>query len=128
VARVLAAPVGNRRAVLFDGLHAAAARALALATADEIDPRTPLTELGLDSLMAVQLRDALAAELARPLPATLLFSYPTLDDLTDFLVMELGAAEANRPALSVAATMRADLDDMDESAMANLLERKLRHL
>jgi hypothetical protein len=49
----------------------------------------PLGELGLDSLLAVELRNALATALGRPLPATLLFDHPTVDALTDHLLREL---------------------------------------
>ena len=45
----------------------------------------PLRDLGLDSLMAVQLRNALATSLARSLPATLLFEYPTVKALAAYL-------------------------------------------
>ncbi|HEV7456874.1 MAG TPA: type I polyketide synthase [Roseococcus sp.] len=48
----------------------------------------PLLELGLDSLMAVELRGAIAASLARPLPATLVFDHPTLAALLAHLLPE----------------------------------------
>ena len=44
----------------------------------------PLAELGLDSLMAIELRNRLAAGLGRQLPATLLFNYPRLLDITGY--------------------------------------------
>lgn len=48
----------------------------------------PLRELGLDLLMAVQLRNALGLTLGRTLPATLLFNYPTISELTDYLLKQ----------------------------------------
>ena len=46
-----------------------------------------LMDLGLDSLMAVQLRDLLGRHLVLParLPATLMFDHPTIDTLAGFL-------------------------------------------
>ncbi|WP_117215907.1 type I polyketide synthase, partial [Allorhizocola rhizosphaerae] len=50
-----------------------------------IPMRAPFKELGFDSIGAVQLRDALAAEVGRPLPSSLLFDYPTVQALINFL-------------------------------------------
>jgi hypothetical protein len=72
--------------------------------------------------MAVELRNALAAQIGRPLPATLLFSYPTLDELTGHLLQELGVAASDAATPSSAPD---DLDAIDEAALAALLERKL---
>ena len=52
-----------------------------------------LDELGLDSLLAIELRNALARSLGRSLPATLLFDYPTLDALTDYVMCDVLALE-----------------------------------
>jgi hypothetical protein len=53
----------------------------------------PLGELGLDSLLAVELRNTLATALGRALPATLLFDHPTIDALTDHLLGELSTSD-----------------------------------
>jgi acyl transferase domain-containing protein/NADPH:quinone reductase-like Zn-dependent oxidoreductase/acyl carrier protein len=56
-----------------------------------IHPDQVLSELGLDSLLAVELRGIFAMDLGldRPLPSTLLFDYPTLGEVTDFIATKV---------------------------------------
>jgi 3-oxoacyl-(acyl-carrier-protein) synthase/SAM-dependent methyltransferase len=53
-----------------------------------------LMELGIDSLMAVELRNRLGKGLAplRTLPATLVYDYPTVGAVAEFLAKETGAS------------------------------------
>ena len=59
-------------------------------TERSIASTTPLREMGLDSLMAVELRNVLVRLGGQSLPATLLFDYPHLDALTSHLYSGLG--------------------------------------
>jgi acyl transferase domain-containing protein/NADPH:quinone reductase-like Zn-dependent oxidoreductase/acyl carrier protein len=76
-----AAAESNEQSSLED--HARAV--LGLPADHDIPSDRPLSELGLDSLMAVELRNRLSQALDRKLPATLLFDHPTLQRLTAFL-------------------------------------------
>ncbi len=62
----------------------------ALGETKPLDPSSPLREAGLDSLMAVELRNMLSRSLGQQLPATLLFDYPSLDALANHLARRLG--------------------------------------
>jgi NADPH:quinone reductase-like Zn-dependent oxidoreductase/acyl carrier protein len=83
---------GLRRPAVAAFVTGAARRVLGLAASTEIDPRQPFQELGLDSLMAVELRNAVGAALGRPQPATLLFDHPTTAALVDHLLALVPAA------------------------------------
>jgi acyl carrier protein len=85
-------PQGQRKRALLDVLREHSARILGLGSSYFIDEQQPLMKLGLDSLMAVEFRNHLSVVLERPLSATLLFDYPTLGALADFI---LGSATEN---------------------------------
>jgi NAD(P)-dependent dehydrogenase (short-subunit alcohol dehydrogenase family) len=72
-----------------------------------VDPSQPLNELGLDSLMAVELRNRLGSglELQRSLPATLVFDRPTITALAG----HLGNLLAHATKSHVASPIRSDI-------------------
>jgi acyl carrier protein len=72
--------------MLEQQLQRLAARILGLETGTRVDPGQALHELGLDSLMAVELRNAISQVVEQPLVATLLFSYPTIEALVRYLL------------------------------------------
>jgi amino acid adenylation domain-containing protein len=53
-----------------------------------VDPERPLDGLGLDSLMAIELKSAVEADLGRSLPLTALMEGPTIRQLADRLLAE----------------------------------------
>jgi acyl transferase domain-containing protein len=93
--RLAAAPSARRREMLLDWVNERAAQLLGLDTGEAVGPRTPLQDLGFDSLMAVELRNLLGSGLGleKPLPATLVFDFPTTEAITGYLqteVLDLG--------------------------------------
>jgi acyl carrier protein len=96
-----------------------------------LPPATPMKDLGLDSLMAVELRNHLARFGGQPLPATLAFDYPTLDALADRLG-EVWSLTAPTPAQGLAPTSPPtpasagdDLADLSEKDLEALLAAEL---
>lgn len=81
----------RRRKLLLEFIRDEVIRVLGLRSNQVIDPRQPLNELGLDSLLAVEMRNALSAAVGASLPATVLFDYPTSDALADYLMKNVPA-------------------------------------
>jgi myxalamid-type polyketide synthase MxaB len=59
------------------------------------DPQQGFTELGIDSLTSIELRNSLQSAPKRSLPATLLFDYPTLATLAEYLINIVFSREAS---------------------------------
>ncbi len=87
--RLAALPAGEQERELLELVAANVATVLGHAGAGTITPDRAFTELGFDSLTAVELRNRLGALTGRHLPATLVFDYPTPGALTKFLLAEL---------------------------------------
>nr|WP_237307776.1 type I polyketide synthase [Streptomyces alboflavus] len=119
--RLATLPASERPSALVDLVCAHVAAVLALTGAAEVDERRAFTELGFDSLTAVELRNRLGAATGLRLPATLIFDYPTPLDLVGLLeeglvIEEPGAvapllAELNRIEASLAAVKPGDDED-----------------
>jgi polyketide synthase 12/myxalamid-type polyketide synthase MxaB len=88
-ARLSAAPEAERAAMLLGFVREQVAKVLGLDSGDGLDAEAPFTNLGLDSLMAVELRNAIGAAMERTLPASLVFDYPTIARLAEFMAAQL---------------------------------------
>lgn len=118
--------------MLMEHLRQLTAQILSLPAKTAIDEDVALHDLGLDSLTAVEMRNALAASLGRELPPTLALDYPTLRTLTSFLLRKL--FEDGSPADShkredlngIAAMSESDIGAISENEAEALLLAELR--
>ncbi|GBG00647.1 type I polyketide synthase, partial [Raphidocelis subcapitata] len=102
-----------------EGALAGVREAVAAVLGREVAPDAPLMAAGLDSLGAVELRNALEARLRLPLPATLVFDFPTPAAIAGLLAQRAAAAGAAAPASAApraAGTGSALPDQMPEHA------------
>jgi phthiocerol/phenolphthiocerol synthesis type-I polyketide synthase D len=73
-------------------LHARIAAVMGYADRAAVDATAPLTELGLDSLMAVRIRNTARADFGVEPPVTLILQGASLQDLTADVIQQLGLA------------------------------------
>ena len=114
-----AMPADERRPYALSYLSDMVIAALKLRTGDPIDPRQRLFDIGLDSIVALELKERLEQVLGVPLSATLLFVRPTLDALSAYILTDIvgdaGSLTAARPASSA----------MSEEELTALLLREI---
>jgi hypothetical protein len=102
------------------------ARVVGAPDGESIDPTQPLNEIGLDSLMAVDLRNRLGAGLGltRNLPATLVFDHPTLNALARYLDAEIVPAAAAAPLPMTEAKTAASISALSDTQIDELFANK----
>jgi phthiocerol/phenolphthiocerol synthesis type-I polyketide synthase C len=89
VAAELAAMAPSERRTRLASTIADAIRAV-VRSSEPIDHHDAMNSLGLDSLMTLELRNRLESSVGITLPATLVWSHPTISDLADTLCERLG--------------------------------------
>ena len=87
-------PENRRRRALGHLVSTHTAAVLGRTTLDGVSPDRPLKDLGLDSLIAVELANRLNAATGLRVAATVAFDYPTLDALVAHLAGRLGSPES----------------------------------
>jgi len=115
-----ASPRAQRQAVIEEAIARCVGSTLGLAGQLRFD--VPFRQLGMDSLMAVVVRNSLATALERRLPATILFDYPCVSALASELVRAVDQDEGIG-SLSVSGSSTRD----DLQLLADLADSELAH-
>ncbi|HWG99363.1 MAG TPA: type I polyketide synthase, partial [Pilimelia sp.] len=86
---LLAQPRAERTAVIDEFVRVQVAGVLHLEDAEAVESHVEFVQLGLDSLVAMELKNALEAAFRIPLPASIAFDHPSAGQLAEFLDSQL---------------------------------------
>lgn len=84
---------GEARRIVTDRLCARIAAVMGYHDQSVVDPTQPLLEMGMDSLMAVRIRNTARADFGLEPPVAMLLQGASLQDVTTDLIRQLGLAE-----------------------------------
>jgi NADPH:quinone reductase-like Zn-dependent oxidoreductase/malonyl CoA-acyl carrier protein transacylase/NADP-dependent 3-hydroxy acid dehydrogenase YdfG/acyl carrier protein len=129
--RIAAAEPGEKVGIIEEIIAKQVSQVLRIAEG-KVDLKAPLTSLGMDSLMGLELRNRIEIVLGLMMPATLLWTYPTVATLSRHLLGEMTCGvDDEQPQLSPnpenSRPEESDLTELDQDGVLALLDAALAH-
>lgn len=125
--KVINAAREERKGLLLNYIRDLTAEIMGLGSSRKILSDRPVMEQGFDSLMAVELKNMLERDLGKQLPAGLVFNYPSLKEISEFIEKEFFTEreeEGNETIFE--ATDEFDyLNNMDQSELEALIRKEV---
>lgn len=118
----------RRLGLLRRAIRIHVANILDISDASRIELGRPLSDMGLDSLMAVELRNKIGGALGMELSATVLFEHPTVDELTTHILGNLFLPEETSNSASADAATASVTDPNDDGDVSSRLAARLARL
>ena len=117
------------QALLIEHLTLLLAQVLRLDTS-RVEPQTRMGSLGLDSLMAIELRNRLEASTGLTLSVTMMWNYPTVQLLSEHLLDKLGVPSepplaAEPPAPPAPSELERSLEALEGDELLDLFDDQL---
>jgi acyl transferase domain-containing protein/SAM-dependent methyltransferase len=129
------APESERHDMLVEYARKYVMKVLRRDPSNPVERRQRLMDLGIDSLMAVELRNLLSTGLglSKPLPATLVFDYPNVEAIAGYLGKILFTQNEAAVAVNARAPSNGDgkavsasaIEQLSEEEVEKMLEKKL---
>ncbi|KAB8330057.1 type I polyketide synthase [Scytonema tolypothrichoides VB-61278] len=117
VQQLQAAPASDRLALLTAYIQGEVAKVLKFAPSQLPDPKQNFFDMGMDSLTSVEFKNHLQNDLGRFFPSTLVFNYPNINALVQYLSQQVLSLE-------ISAQASHDLLDSQEELTTSLEELK----
>ena len=111
-------PQNEKKSFLITYLQTEVGKVLGLPSSQLPNPHQGFFDIGMDSLMAVELKNRLETNFGVPFPSTIIFEYPKIVDLADYILTEVLPTEDSQEELideSVEQDQELDLETELES-------------
>lgn len=119
----------DRKPIIVEFLQQQVCRVMGFRSGEEPEPHRGLFDLGLDSLLALELKNRVQLGLKRDFPATAVFDYPSIDSLADYLLREvllLEPVKASAPASNGNGSgILEQIDGLSEEQVQALLNQRM---
>ncbi|MEL7038651.1 MAG: type I polyketide synthase, partial [Cyanobacteria bacterium J06592_8] len=89
IQKLATVPASEYKSILIPHLQTEVGKVLGLQPNQFPNPKQGFFEMGMDSLMIVELRNRLENSLGRTVPSTVIFEYPTIQDLAEYIQTEI---------------------------------------
>ncbi|WP_193199908.1 type I polyketide synthase [Nostoc sp. MG11] len=125
IQQLQAAQQGDRQELLIAHVRSQVNKVLGLNPSKSLDPQQGFFELGMDSLTSVELRNRLQISLGCTLSPTLIFDYPTMKTLINYLTQEVLVTEFSPASLKSQLNKKSELEELSPDDIADLLAQEL---
>ncbi|ATB48589.1 type I polyketide synthase [Corallococcus macrosporus] len=128
-AQLDAAPANRRLELLRQHVSGQVAATLGMPETERLAGNERLFELGVDSLLAIEIKNRLASSLGRSLRSTLIFDFPTVNGLVAHLADELGlgteAQKKQEASQEAQGALSAEIQGLSEQELTSLIDQEL---
>ena len=124
--------VNQRKIVLIEEVKKEVATVLGLELSRQIEPQIGFFDMGMDSLMALQLKNNLQVKLGCSLSSTLTFEYPNIEILSDYLLQDIICLESvvkteqeSEKNIQQQTEKLAEIQQLSESELSEIINQEL---
>ncbi|MGE5411922.1 MAG: SDR family NAD(P)-dependent oxidoreductase, partial [Clostridiales bacterium] len=90
-------PKSDRINLLIEFIRQQAQNVLGVSSIEEVEVERPMHDMGMDSLMAIEIKNRINNAIGKDLPATVIFNYPTIKSLSEYILQNvLSIKDKNR--------------------------------
>ncbi|MDP4174898.1 MAG: SDR family NAD(P)-dependent oxidoreductase, partial [Bacteroidota bacterium] len=88
-------PKSDRINLLIEFIRQQAQNVLGLSSIEEVEIERPMHDMGMDSLMAIEIKNRINNAIGKDLPATVIFNYPTIKSLSEYILQNVLSIKDN---------------------------------
>ncbi|MGB3534209.1 MAG: SDR family NAD(P)-dependent oxidoreductase, partial [Microcoleaceae cyanobacterium] len=128
IQKLASLPPSEHESILIIHLQEEVGRVLGLQPNQYPHPKQGFFDMGMDSLMVIELRNRLENSLGKSVPSTAIFEYPTIQDLAEYIQTEIVSSESIKSSVKDVKILKKDIDKISENNIENSIAKELENL